>query len=279
MSIQAQPPIFLVGCPRSGTTFLQSAIAAHPTIHSFPETQFFKHLTPHNPLKAQLGLVARSKIRPKLISFFQEINRPDLISTIPQIPYKPIYINYFINLLQSLTHEQGKDRFLEKTPEHLYYIPEIEPYVPGVKFIHLFRNGTDVVASLYEVTHRYPQRWWGVWTLDYCIDRWLEMVALSQTYLDQPHHCAVRYETLLQNFSECLQRICQFLNIEYSEAMIDNYHHSSKFLINTTSRQVENQIRDISTVSSKFESLFDESQREYIIERVSAVDLETIPFL
>ena len=33
--------IFLVGCPRSGTTLLQSLIAAHPLVTSFSESNFF----------------------------------------------------------------------------------------------------------------------------------------------------------------------------------------------------------------------------------------------
>ena len=33
--------VFLVGCPRSGTTLLQSMLHAHPSIYSLPETKFF----------------------------------------------------------------------------------------------------------------------------------------------------------------------------------------------------------------------------------------------
>ncbi|MGL4503377.1 MAG: sulfotransferase family protein, partial [Planktothrix sp.] len=41
--------IFLVGCPRSGTTLLQSLLAAHPQIASFPESHFFQSLAPAQP--------------------------------------------------------------------------------------------------------------------------------------------------------------------------------------------------------------------------------------
>src|SRR5713226_3907199 len=33
--------VFLVGSPRSGTTWLQGLIASHPAVHTGPETQFF----------------------------------------------------------------------------------------------------------------------------------------------------------------------------------------------------------------------------------------------
>jgi hypothetical protein len=36
--------IFLVGAPRSGTTILQSLLAAHPEVISFPESKFFHYL-------------------------------------------------------------------------------------------------------------------------------------------------------------------------------------------------------------------------------------------
>ncbi|MGC1525664.1 MAG: sulfotransferase, partial [Phormidesmis sp.] len=33
--------LFLVGCARSGTTLLQSLLASHPGVASFPESNFF----------------------------------------------------------------------------------------------------------------------------------------------------------------------------------------------------------------------------------------------
>ena len=36
--------LFVVGCPRSGTTLLQSFLAAHPAVRSFPETAVFGRL-------------------------------------------------------------------------------------------------------------------------------------------------------------------------------------------------------------------------------------------
>src|SRR5271167_4804558 len=40
--------LFVVGCPRSGTTLLQSLLAAHPSVHSFPETAVFGRLLKTN---------------------------------------------------------------------------------------------------------------------------------------------------------------------------------------------------------------------------------------
>ena len=62
--------IFLVGAPRSGTTILQSLLAAHPKITSFPETKFFQYLWSDR---------LKSKLPDRLYEFFyDEIARPDL---------------------------------------------------------------------------------------------------------------------------------------------------------------------------------------------------------
>lgn len=86
-----QARLFLVGCPRTGTTLIQSLLAAHSQIASFPES----HL-----------------------------------------------------LLAGGGTRWGQTIWLEKTPLHLLYIKQFEQFIPGVKFIHLLRNGADVVASL-----------------------------------------------------------------------------------------------------------------------------------
>ena len=36
--------VFIVGCPRSGTTLVQALLARYPGLHSFPETRFFEAL-------------------------------------------------------------------------------------------------------------------------------------------------------------------------------------------------------------------------------------------
>jgi hypothetical protein len=36
--------VFIVGCPRSGTTLVQALLARYPGVHSFPETRFFEAL-------------------------------------------------------------------------------------------------------------------------------------------------------------------------------------------------------------------------------------------
>ncbi|MEQ8960988.1 MAG: sulfotransferase [Coleofasciculus sp. C2-GNP5-27] len=76
--------IFLVGCPRSGTTLLQSLLAAHPQIASFPESHFFRHLIPEfEPKRRLLGLSSR-RGKPHFQRFMREIGHEEMQTYLPK---------------------------------------------------------------------------------------------------------------------------------------------------------------------------------------------------
>jgi hypothetical protein len=140
---------FLVGCPRSGTTLLQSLLTAHPQITSFPESHFFRHLIPDlNSKRYWLGIASR-KAKPRFEAFLKEINREDMSSHLSQLAiFQYQYIQAFFHVLDTITQQQGKTIWIEKTPGHVHCIDYIQKRVKKAKFIHLIRNGSDVVASL-----------------------------------------------------------------------------------------------------------------------------------
>lgn len=295
MKLQSKAFLFLVGCPRSGTTLLQSILASHSQIHSFPETHFFDYLKPrsplrkmyylrpelmpkYEPLRTSFGLVSR-KLRPKLEHFFkEEINRPELLSSLPKSPLS-LFPNYnarkFMEILDLLTQEQGKNIVLEKTPEHILSIDYIEKIIPQVKFIHLVREGSDVIASLYEATSKYPD-YWGEepWTIDNCIYRWNQSVAITLQYISKPNHFAVRYEEILKSPHKTLVNLCQFIGVSFEEKMLQDYSFAAKQMqLEKAGRLVETQgIR--SNRTSKFQQLFNDKQKEYILKRILKLDFE-----
>ncbi len=42
----------------------------------------------------------------------------------------------------------GRDLWIEKTPNHLLYLPEIAHHIPDACFVHVIRCGVDVLASI-----------------------------------------------------------------------------------------------------------------------------------
>lgn len=271
--------LFLVGCPRSGTTLLQSLLAANPDILSFPETKFFWYLIPlyKERWRRKLKMVSK-KFKPRLREFFiEDIGRPEFLEKFSKFNFlRSQYTQQFIEILDELTATEGKTIWLEKTPEHIYYIDYIEKNVAGLKFIHILRNGIDVVASLHEATQKYPNRWGGFsWKIDDCIKRWVESVEISRQYVDKSNHILVRYEKLVENPQAELIRLCKFIGIDFTESMLENYGSAAeKLTLESGGRTVAKKISNRN--SRKFQERFDESERDYIIKRLSKVNLDWV---
>lgn len=268
MKSENKTPIFLVGCPRSGTTLLQSLLAAHPKICSFPESKFFECLTPTNNYFAkQLGLASR-RLKPRMQVFFDEIKRPELLKTMPNSLFARDYPQSFINILNNLTRQQNKKVWIEKTPGHLFCIEEIEHYFPNAKFIHLYRQGTDVAASLYEVTQKYPKAWGGQpWDIERCIDLWIQSMCITNSYMGRSSHLAITYEALVADTRTSMKKLCSFIEVEFSESMILDYQTSSVSLaLSQVGRTVNSVIK--SKNSEKFHALLSKEQQKITIERI-----------
>ncbi len=227
--------VFIVGCPRSGTTLLQVLLASHPDIISFPESHFFTNLYPkHEPRRKLLNLGSR-RAKPNLYKFLESANVPDFKSFIyPWTLFIPQYINCFVSALDSLACEQDKSIWIEKTPDHLHYIGDIERSVKNVKFIHIVRNGLDVIASLYEVTRKYPQAWHGPWSIDRCVNHWIQAIEISRGSMQKSNHILITYEELSNQSNLTLKRLFDFLGIDFeSEALTQSGIKASSFVLDT----------------------------------------------
>jgi hypothetical protein len=269
MKFKSNTPIFLVGCPRSGTTLLQSLLSAHPQIASFPESKFFQCLLPaENSRRRKLGIISH-QLKPWLATYFKnDIKRPEMLRYLPKFPLRRLYTQQFFKILLMLATEQGKNIVLEKTPQHIFYLDPITDSFPHAKIIHLIRKGEDVVASLYEATHQSPQYWDGIWEIDKCIDWWNRAVYMSQQYADHPNHILVSYEQLLETPEIFLQDLCTFLKIGYDTEMIKNYGKASQSLILAAGGRTVNPTQIQSSNSDKFHKIFTEKQQSYIFSHL-----------
>ncbi|NEQ65645.1 MAG: sulfotransferase [Symploca sp. SIO2D2] len=272
MKFNRKQRIFLVGCPRSGTTLLQSLLAAHPQIHSFPESKFFDYLYPDYEPKRRRFWLASRRARAQLEKFLTEMGREELQHCLPWYAILASqYTHTFLNLLDTLTQEQGKSLWIEKSPPHLRRIEYIQKLVPTAQFIHILRQGVDVVASLYEVTRKYPKSAWGKpWSLDQCINWWITDIQISLSYQDQPNHILVKYEELVAEPQSVLQELCQFIDVAFDETMLQEYSRVAQQV--SLAREpwkasVSNQIQNAN--STKFYQLFNEEQRRYILSRIA----------
>ncbi|MGK7904364.1 MAG: sulfotransferase, partial [Hormoscilla sp.] len=216
--------IFIVGCPRSGTTLLQSLLGAHPQIASFPESHLFQNLRIRY-LSRLLGL-ANFKGKQQLNWFLEKIGQEQLQQHLPKVPlFISQYVSVFVEALDTATRQQGKSLWVEKSPEHVRFIQLFEHLIPEAKFIHLVRNGADVMASLYDVSRKHQRGdiWGEPWDIDKCIKTWVDSIGFSRRHLHKANHILVRYEQLVAAPTLVLTGLCEFMGIAFDEVMLKDY--------------------------------------------------------
>jgi hypothetical protein len=271
-------PTFIVGCPRSGTTLLQSLLIAHPEIASFPESHFFVRLIKNRSvLRRTLGIAA-PEARPRFEQFLQEIEFAEMQKYLPKYAlFLPQYTSAFIKVLDRLTQKQGRSLWVEKTPDHLFFIDEIEKLVTNARFIHLIRDGVDVVASLYEVTHKYPQDWLAPWSIDKCINKWIDSVRASYAYIGRANHLFISYEKLTSNPNLNLEKIGKFLEINFDTNILQQRSQKTSQIIlkNEVWKESVNQAIVV-TKHKKFDEIFNDIQKEYILNKIKVIDSVTL---
>lgn len=277
--VDSRPPIrsiskrvFLVACPRSGTTLLQSLLMAHPRIQSFPETHFFSRLF-GGRLSRAVSLTGRGLYGWLLLLALQrsqQVRMKDAIRDTPLHFSRSAAAQEFSVLMDRWTLSTGKDVWLEKTPGHLEFIPNILASVPTPIFVHLVRDGRAVVASLYRLAGFSTGDWDRYKNLDAAIDRWNRSIRLTGEYVGRERHLVVRFEDLVLRPTECLGKLCRSLDVDYDPRMLTSYHDAALRVVRGDEYWKKQNFDPVlkSDDKCKYEAAFDETQRAYIEGRL-----------
>jgi len=207
--------VFLVGCPRSGTTWLQKLLASHPRIRSGEESHFFSlyvgpQLRSWNDQKTRhfnggIGHAAGPQ------AYFREEEFLDILK------------NYLAALLNPIVGNLQPDEwFLEKTPSHALYIPEIKQLLPDSRFIHLLRDSRDVVASLMTASRSWGASW-APSNAKVAAAMWMqhvEAVRAATKNLSSNEFREIRYEELWNSPLETLKHLAEWLGVAWSEEAV-----------------------------------------------------------
>ncbi|HEY7095804.1 MAG TPA: sulfotransferase [Terriglobales bacterium] len=142
-------PIFVVGCPRSGTTLLYHMLLSTGMFANYrAETHVFNVLVP------RFGNLARLSQRTNLIDewlktdYFRAtgLEANELRGRVIRDCHSG---GDFLRIVMgAVAEQQGVNRWSECTPEHVLFLSEIKREIPEAKVIHIIRDGRDVAVSL-----------------------------------------------------------------------------------------------------------------------------------
>ncbi|MDH3403831.1 MAG: sulfotransferase [Acidobacteriota bacterium] len=236
--------IFVVGVPRSGTTLVQSLLAAHSSVTSFTESHFFdRHFTllpatsrpvlTRNPgPRLQQFLDENGEQAPPAAAWFQATGRRAL-GLRPLVPLwtEPV-ARRLLRVLDELALRRGASSWVEKTPRHLRFIPFLDR-VSGAEartlFVHVIRKGLEVVASL----HQASQSWERPYGLDECVNRWNDELGFSLGRIAAPNDHFVFYEELTARPEAALRRLLAGLGLRWEPEILERYAAAADRLTTT----------------------------------------------
>jgi len=222
-------PVFVIGCPRSGTTLLTLMLSSHSRLAIPPETRFllpvfrrrrsFGDLTVKpNRRRLARAVVRRNGTKFGHLGLDAERVKKEVIRGAPTMgsalaaPYR-LY-----------AADRGKPRWGDKRPGYFRNVGVIRELFPDAQVVHLVRDPRDCVASLKRMS------WWRHGTVG-AVATWVHAVDLARAArrrLPADAFHELRYEDLVADPRHELQRLCSFLGEEFEEAMLDHQGEAAR---------------------------------------------------
>jgi len=223
------PYLFIVGCPRSGTTLLRRLVDTHPLVAVIDEVRWIASF-----FERREGLTPEGLVTPELVDRLLAYDRfanleisPEqlgrLIDTGDPVPYP----NFVTGIFDLYGQSQGKSLVGDKTPRYARRIGTLHALWPDARFVHIVRDGRDVCLSI--LTWKKAERALGrfsTWGEDQVMTAalwWEWHVRLcredGQSLAPKLYH-EVRYEELVSRPAKECETLCEFLGIPYDEAML-----------------------------------------------------------
>ncbi|GAA2891850.1 sulfotransferase [Streptosporangium fragile] len=215
-------PIFVLGCPRSGTTMLQLMLHAHPRIAIPPETRF---MVSTYQRRLEFGDLNDSERRRELAEWvvnrsqtrFHEL-KLDREEVVREIVAGPPTLGSALGIvLRAYAAKHGKPRWGDKRPSYFQYTDVLLRLFPDAQFVHLIRDGRDCVASLKEMP-------WYTGSVYSAVSVWAEAIDFARhgaPKLPEGSYHELRYEDLTAEPEAHLRRLCDFLGEDFDPAMCE----------------------------------------------------------
>lgn len=187
-------PIFVIGSPRSGTTLVRLILDAHPRISCGEETHFLRDL--EAIVGRNWGLVAS-----------YGLDRAWWLARI-----RALYSDFQAEVLA----RSGKARWAEKDPTYTLHLGFIEELFPSAVYVHLLRDGHDVVAS-------FRDRWGYVSAARAARSEWARYVGAARELgerLPAERFLELRYEDLVRQPESQGRRLFDFLGEAWDPAVL-----------------------------------------------------------
>jgi len=203
-------PVFIVGCGRSGTTWLQRLLLEHPQVTGGQESEFFLHFS------SCLTSVQNNDNASRKLGLPVYWDKLDL--------YESIRIIWQQTFVSALEAKPQATLLAEKTPSHAFHMDLILELLPEARFIHIIRDSRSVVSSMNAAKKGWGASWAPSTVKSAAILWWRSVSAAKNSGRRMPSekYIEVHYEELLEKTNNELSRIYDFLSVKYDSKLLNN---------------------------------------------------------
>jgi hypothetical protein len=216
-------PIFVMGCPRSGTTLLQLMLHRHSRIAIPPENRF---VLSGYLQRREVGDLRDAENRARLAAWIVDrrgskftdlgLDADAVRAAIMSGP--PTLGGAFATVLQAYAERFGKPRWGDKRPAHLTNVAMIRRLFPTAQLVTIVRDGRSCVASLKEMPwHRRKDvaSLAAQWAYNIDCGRRAARKLPADSYYE------LRYEDLVAQPAAQLRKLCDYLGERFEPAMTE----------------------------------------------------------
>lgn len=228
-TLNQNPYLFVVGCPRSGTTLLQRMLDHHPQLAIANDTHFIPRAIKGLTDRADLLLTPELIERVRGYHRFPRLGLSD--TAVSEAAAQAHTYSEFVSALYlAYGRLQGKPLAGEKTPDYVLYLPLLHALFPWVKTVHIIRDGRDVALSTLEWARedKGPGRLqlWREEPMAVCALWWRWQVSQGRQdgeVLGSARYLEVSYEELVAQPEQTLRGIAAFLKLPFVPEMLTYY--------------------------------------------------------
>jgi hypothetical protein len=151
-----------------------------------------------------------------------ELTREEIAAYLEERP--PGVPTILASLTEQFMTRQGKQRWVEKSPEHLMHVTEIRERFSTSPIIRIIRDPRDTALSMV----KWPNGPEGF--LD-ALFYWREYDNASASFFEVDDNChTIRYEDLVCFPERELEQVCSFLGEAYEASMLDTSQSASRVM-------------------------------------------------
>lgn len=196
---------FVVGCPRSGTTWVQLLLGEHENVVTAPETHIFSFYLSH---------LQRQWNREHEREDSSDQGKAGLCQLLSQDQFDELCRDVACRVLSHIaSRDPGAGTVVEKSPQHARHAEWISRLFPDAGIVHVIRDPRDAVSSIMSAS----QSWGKDWAPRHPVDAarmWQSHVMKAERARNSSvNYIEVRYEQLKENPVEQVARLYGALDL------------------------------------------------------------------